>query len=470
MSQTDKPSHPAKGKGKAFFDRADQVAETGNWDFAIEMYIEGIKREPENIERGHQPLREVALRRKAAGGKGPGMMESLKRRVGKDALANLTNAEYLLAKDPGSVAHMEQALKAAKAMKAPELIQWIGNILLESQRQAEKPNKRILVQLTQAYNDIEKYASAIQACELAIQSNPDDATLHEALRELGAKYTIQQGQYDQEGDFTRSVKDLEKQKELIQKDALAQSHEYLIQQIDHTRKEYEESPTVPGKINAFVDALLKVEDETYENEAIDVLNKGYRDTKAYQLKMRVGDIKIRQMTRRYRKLVDAGDKAAAAKHRQEQLQFELQEFTERAENYPTDLSIKYEMGRRLLIAGKLDEAIASLQQAQRDPRRHITAMGYLGQAFARKGWHQEAAETFARALEQEMSDERAKDIRYHLGDALESLGKLKEAQEQFSQVAQMDYNYKNVRQRVEKIRELMRRMDDEEPRKSPPAS
>ena len=35
------------GKGKAFFDRGDQVAETGNWDFAIEMYLQGIGRDPD---------------------------------------------------------------------------------------------------------------------------------------------------------------------------------------------------------------------------------------------------------------------------------------------------------------------------------------------------------------------------------------------------------------------------------------
>ena len=48
-----------------FFERAEQVAETGNWDFAIEMYLQGILREPGNIERGHHPLRNVSLVRKA---------------------------------------------------------------------------------------------------------------------------------------------------------------------------------------------------------------------------------------------------------------------------------------------------------------------------------------------------------------------------------------------------------------------
>ena len=107
----------AAGKGKAFFDRADQVADTGNWDFAIEMYIEGLKREPGNLDRGHKPLRETAMKRKAQGGKGPGMMEGLKRRPGKDLTENVANAAYLLAKEPGSVAYMEQLMAAAQALK-----------------------------------------------------------------------------------------------------------------------------------------------------------------------------------------------------------------------------------------------------------------------------------------------------------------------------------------------------------------
>ena len=35
MTQTNAETGPTPGKGKAFFDRADQVAESSNWDFAI---------------------------------------------------------------------------------------------------------------------------------------------------------------------------------------------------------------------------------------------------------------------------------------------------------------------------------------------------------------------------------------------------------------------------------------------------
>jgi len=442
------------GKGKAFFDRADQVAETGNWDFAIEMYLEGIRREPNNIERGHQPLREVSLKRKVQGGKPAGMMESLKRRPGKDPVENLANAEYLLAKDPGSRSHMIQVLKAAQALQEVELIAWIAKILLEAQRQG-KPHLGTLLLLTQSFHDIEEYASAIAACEMARQLAPKDPKLSESLNELSAKYTIKKGKYDQEGDFTRSVKDLETQKELIQKDAMVKGKDFLRRQIEIARESYLQTPDEPGKINALVDALLKTQDEGDENEAIDVLTKAHKELGAYQFKVRIGDIRIAQMTRRYRKLMEAGDKDAAMEQAKKQLAFELAEYADRAANYPTDLSVKFELGKRQFLAGKYDDAIGSLQQAQRDPRRHVLALNYLGQAFARKKWYREAAETYERALQAEMPEERKKDIYYNLGETYEKMGEPAKARDMFSELAQLDFNYRDVSDRLDRLRKSL---------------
>jgi TolA-binding protein len=114
--------------------------------------------------------------------------------------------------------------------------------------------------------------------------------------------------------------------------------------------------------------------------------------------------------------------------------------------------LKYELGRRLYLGARYDDAIASLQAAQRDPRRHVSALAYLGQSFVRKEWYREAADTFERALESELTEDRAKEIRYLLGDVLEKMGDLAKAQDNFSDVAQIDYNYRDVRERLESVR------------------
>ncbi len=457
MTQQDTNADPNAGKGKAFFERASEIAETGNWDYAIEIYLEGINREPLNVEDGHTPLREVSMNRKVQGGKAPGLMDKLKHRQGKDALENLSNACYLLSKEPGSLTYMGQVLGAARDLGATELISWIAGILLDSQKQADRQDSgirkdaRILMNVAMALKDIQEYERAIVACDMLVKMKPNDGNLHNLLGDLSAQYTIHKGKYGQEGDFTKGVQNLDEQNELIQKDMLTQGKEYVESQIAKARQDYIANPTVPGKVNAFVDALLKIEEEASETEAIEALTKANEATGAYQFKLRVGDIKIRQMTRRFRQLVKSGDKDGAKQQMKDQLLFELTEYSERAINYPTDLGIKFELGRRQFLARQYDEAIGSFQQAQRDAKRHVSALNYLGQCFSAKGLYREAANTFTKVLDTSMSEDRKKDIRYNLGDAYVKLGEFAKAREEFSTVAQMDYGYKDVSKRLEQV-------------------
>ncbi|MBT3198692.1 MAG: hypothetical protein HN350_02150 [Phycisphaerales bacterium] len=450
-TQNTPPEPSNSGKGKVFFERAEQVAETGNWDFAIELFIEGIKREPGNIDQGHQRLRDMAMNRTAQGGKGPGMGDKFKHRLGKDPEQNLVNSAFLLAKEPGSQQFMNQLRQAASKLELDTVVKWVCDIMLESQRLAKRQNPKLLMALVEDFAAMNEFQQAMAACEMARVISPDDAVIQQTLGDLSAKYTMHKGKYGEEGDFIEKVADLEGQQKLMEQDHLVQSDEFLLKQIENARSEYLADPEVSGKINGLVDTLLKMTDESYEGEAISVLEKAHRDSGAYQYKLRIGDIKIKQMTRRYRKLVKVGDTDAAKKQLRAQLAFELEEYKERSINYPTDLKLKFELGRRQYLAALYDDAISSLQQAQRDPRHHLASMSYLGQAFEAKGWMREATETYTKALEGEMSEEKSKDLRYNLGNVQEKMGDLDGAREQFSTVAQADFNYKDVRKRLDAV-------------------
>lgn len=451
MADVESKPKPTPGKGKAFFDRADQVAETGNWDFAIQMYLEGIRREPANLERGHQPLRDVAMKRKMQGGKPAGLTEGIKRRPGKDPIESLINAEYLLSKDPGKISHMVAVFKAARKLEDAGPVKWICDILLEAMRQAKRPNRQICMMLADAYAGVEEYSSAVQVCDLAVRAYPNDGRLAEMVKDLSARDTIKQGKYDGETSFVGSVRDMAKQVELAQRDQWAQSREFIEGEIEKARQAYEADPTVAGKIDGLVDALLRVEEEGYENTAIDVLKKAYTETDQYRFKMRMDDVRVRQMKRDINNIRRQGEKQAALESTRKLLAFELGIYGERSKQYPTDLPVKFELGRRQLIAGQTDEAIASLQQAQRDPKRRIMALTLLGKAFVRKELHREAVDTFQRALALAPGEEQAKELHYDLADSLEMMHEHEKAREYFSKVAQMDYNYRDVRERIEII-------------------
>lgn len=443
------------GKGKAFFERGDQVAETGNWDFAIQMYLEGIQREPDNVDQGHKPLREVSLKRTAQGGKPAGMIEKMKRSRAKTPEDALVNAEFLLAKEPGSLQNMILLHSAATKCEAKTTLNWITGIMLEAQQVSSKRSLNVLRLITETFAELEEYIKASQACEMAILLSPNDGALRSTLKDLAAKHTMQVGKYGEEGEFTKGVKDMKKQQDLIQKDAMVQQESYLRQLADEAVKAYEETPTQPGKIMGAAKALLALEHETDENIAIDILAKAHRDLGAYQFKMQIGDVKIRQLTRQFRKLKEAGDTRGATEQLKKILAFELKEYAERAENYPTDLAIRFELARRQLQAGQFDDAIGSFQHAQRDPRRHVQALVYLGQTFAKKEMFKEAADTYRKALESDLIESRAKDVRYNYGDVLEKMGDLEAAEGEFSTVAQIDFSYKDVRDRLQTVRNAL---------------
>ena len=453
-SQT--PAKGATGAGDAFFERAEQVAETGNWDFAIDMYLKGIQRDPDNVERGHQPLREVAIKRTAMGGKGLGMMGKLKARPGKDALENLIKFEGMLAKEPGSIEYIMGMLKAARKLELAETVPWVGRLAVESQKAlAPKVNKKVLIEVANTFDALALFDKALEACDLAQMADKDDPVIAHLVSELSTKFTIQQGGYGQEGDFTKGVKDMDRQAELVQEDAMVKDKKYLESQIEKARAEYLQSPTVPGKINAYIDALMKFEDDPHEDQGIEVLNQAHGATGAYQFKMRIDDIRIRQRRRKVHDFTTAGDKNAALEQRKQLLRLELDVYAERAVNYPTDLSIKYELGVRQYMAGRFDDAIGSLQQASNDPRRRLRAMNYLGMAFSKKGWLREAAETYEKALQGDVPELRTKELLYNLGDAREKMDDFEGAQDALSRLAQIDYQYKDVRERLDGIREKL---------------
>jgi hypothetical protein len=49
------------------FTRAEQATVAGNFDYAFHLYIEGLRYNPRDIERGHKGLRDSALRRSGSG-------------------------------------------------------------------------------------------------------------------------------------------------------------------------------------------------------------------------------------------------------------------------------------------------------------------------------------------------------------------------------------------------------------------
>src|SRR5881394_4499662 len=101
---------------------------------------------------------------------------------------------------------------------------------------------------------------------------------------------------------------------------------------------------------------------------------------------------------------------------------------QRAEKYPNDLQIRFDLGELYFKTGNINEAISEFQKAQNNPHRRIQAMGYLGQCFARRGMNDIAARTLQNAIKEKLTfDDEKKELIYLLGCVLETMGRKDEA-------------------------------------------
>ncbi len=452
-----------KNRAREFFRKGSEVAYTLNYDYAIELYLDGLNFWPDALEEGHKLLREISLRRQAAGGKKSGFTDSSKYRkgLGKSDKDLMLKAEYLLSKDPINTGHMMDMIKAAVAGDFRATGEWMANMLFVHTRQQEQNKQafQIWVFLKENYEKLELYAQSLTACQLALQIKKDEK-LEDSLRDLSARTTIKG--YDNDEDFRSKVKDKDAQAQLMDDDKIVKSQDTKQQRLMQAKSEYEADPTVPGKIAKYVNALVETETEENENQAIAVLHQAFEQTQQFQHLQRAGEIQIRQATRKVReaqKRLQAEPGSAEMKQQlnlamQQALAIELKHYELCIKNYPTEMRLKYEYGKRLMRARKFDEAIPVLQEARTDPRYRIASLNNIGQCFFYKQWYPDSIEMFQQALEnlEDTEGPMAKELRYNLGRALEAAGKTEEALDCFRKVAQLDFNYLDVRDRVEALR------------------
>lgn len=453
----------AVAKARAFFDKARNIAETNNFDYAIDMYLEGLRHAPDALEEGHLPLCELALQRQGKGGKKPSMMEKMKHMRGKTPLEQLLNAEYLFAKDPEHLPYAEAMLKAAVAGGYKKTAGWIANLIFQTNNAAEKPSAQTYVLLKDSYAALGQFDKALAACQRASRLKPGDTDLADEFKNLSAELTMARGKYDMEGDFRQSIKDREVQERLQSQQSVVQTEDYRAAALARARKDFAQDPNQSRNIFNLAQALSALRTDEAENEAIQLLENAYKSKSDFSFKQRAGQIKIRQLQRKMRQAKAAfeanpGDEQAKSRLAELSSQlneFELEHYRLCVQNYPTDLQAKYEYGSRLLQNKQYNEAIPLLQEAQKDPRRKISAMNKIGLCFFLKGWLADAIDVFSQAIDcyEIKDDDVAKELRYNLGRAYEEQGNTAKALELYRKIAQVDFAYKDVSQRVDRLRQ-----------------
>ena len=290
----------ALAKATAFFERARKVAETNNFDYAIDMYLEGLRCAPNALQEGHIPLRELGLLRQKKDGKKPSMVEKAKHLRGKTPLEQMLNAEYLFAKDPEHLPYAASMLKAAAAGDYKSTAMWVADLIFGANNSAKKPSFQTYMLLKDSYSAIGQYDRALAACQHAVKLKPQDGSLADEFQRLSAELTVSRGRYDQGGDFRDSIKDRKAQEKLHAQQGIVKTKDYRLSAVEDARKTLAENPDSHRNIFNLAQTLSDMQDEDRENEAIELLEGAYESKKDFSFKQRGGQIKITQLKRKIR--------------------------------------------------------------------------------------------------------------------------------------------------------------------------
>ncbi len=450
-------------KAQAFFDRGAAVAGTGQYEYAIEMYLQGLGIDPENVA-AHQTLRDISLRRKASGGKDLGIIERKKLQFSrpKDDKQAMLTAEKLLGYDPGSTDNMLWLMESAHKAGYYDTAMWIGAILQQANSSLPKPDFNKYIKLRDIYKALSQWKEAVDACNLAARMRPDDMDLQRELKDLGAQLTMSAGKYASGGSFRDSIRDMDAQQKLLDQDKGVFTADSIQRAINGAEEELKADPNEPGKLIKLVEALRRSENAENENRAIELLEEAYQRTGQFRWRKLAGEIKLGQLKRMERSMIlqlrqdptNESLKKQIEQFKRERVEEELKEYRLWAENYPTESEFRFEMARRMYVLGQFDEAIPVFQDVRNDPKFRTEAQTLLARAFLGSGYVDEAVDTLRELINayQLKGDARSIDMYYYYGRALEQQGDVDGAKKAYSQVAQWKFNYGDVQQRIKKLR------------------
>lgn len=447
-------------KAQVFFDRGRTVADTGNFEYGIELYLQGLHVDPENVD-AHQYMREMSLKRKASKGKDLGMMERMK--LGKtskeDFKTNMLNAEKMLAYEPGDTSRMLSVFQNAIKAGYYDTALWIGGVLMKANVESQKPDIKLYLALKDGYKSFEQWKLAVEACDQALRLRQDDMDLQKELKDLSAQRTMTEGKYGVAKSFRDSIRDMDKQQDLLAGERDFKSDDFLIRKAKEAEIDWGSSPEDMILFSKYIEALKATESAEYENKAIEQLDLMHKKTRQFKWRQKLGEIKMIQLSRMERVL--RADAQRDPEMKKEYVQFlrekagqEMAEYQLIVENYPTDTTARFNVAQRMFQLGQYQESIPVFQQVRQDPKYRVNGSVLLGRAFLESGFADEAVETLKTVLDEypAKGDERSLEMYYWYGRALETMNDVPGAIKQYSQVAQVKFEYRDVQERIKRLR------------------
>ncbi|MCD6405481.1 MAG: tetratricopeptide repeat protein [Planctomycetes bacterium] len=454
------------------FQRASEAVDKGNYDYAIELFLQIVASDPDDIKT-RMSLRQVEKTKfeKSGAGKGQAVAAAFA------GLGNLVAAGIAVLFRNRDAAIMQYEKYLVRYPASPFVLGLLASslsnsgredsaiIVLEFLRQNKPDHVKTLRKLARIYAARNDITRAVQRYEMILQYRPRDIEASKQIHNLAATESIQEG-WDKNETFQEKIRDREGAARLEQAQHIVRTADQAADAVERVRKDLEEKPDSPvlwaelgdfqrrrGDYTASVKAYQKAID-------LDPKNQLYVQ-KLMDIRLMEFDARIEEATKAADQAPDnqaLKDKAAAIKAQREE--FWLSELKRRVQERPTDTDLRYDMGLLYFKIGKTNEATAEFQRVVRDPKHRVNATAMLGKCFAAKDLDELAIGQFEKALaESTLIEERGKDIAYNLGVLYEKVGNLAGAEDAYKRLFEVDIGFRDIAEKMEHVYKLRRQKE-----------
>ena len=440
-------------KGKQAFDRK-------NFDYAIAIFCQVLEQEPAFYDC-REALR--ASQFKKSGGSNTFFKKMISGAgssplLAKGQLAQMKNpvdalkvAEQVLNSDPNSTAGHKLLGEAAMLADLPKTAILSLEIVAKNSPKDEESKKN----LARAYSAAGQGDKAETVFAELMRLHPNDLRLVQELKDISAKKTLAEGGYEALAGGSGSYRDILKNKDqavsMEQEGRQVKTGDVAARMIAENEERLVKEPNNLKLLRTVAELYEQQKDfdkalETYQRI---IVQEGNTDASLQKV---IAETTIKKLNHAIAGLdPQAPDYAEKSKQLQgERDAFLLADVEKRAEKYPNDLVIRFDLAKLYFQTGKIREAIKEFQKAQNNPNKRIQSLSYLGQCFAQLGMNDMAARSLQNAIKEKLAfDDEKKEMIYTLGVVLDKMGKKEESMDQFKQIYEVDSGYKDVAQRVE---------------------
>lgn len=444
-----------------YLERADNEARRKNFDGAMDLYAEILRLDADCGEARKGLL--VSASRKFEKGYPSAVVTglgTLGARIGiffasmfKAHAAVAGFCEGAIRKDPRNVSlnmKLGHALLALNLRRSAEAV----FAALADLAPEDTGSLKILGQLLY---EQKRHDEAMQCFERVLRINPRDQEAAKMRKNLAAEGAIAQAGFKE----AKSARDLAKsQKDLgdaERRQRLSKTAEDLADAVLELERALEQSPGDVGLTIKLGRAKLEAAD--YDGAVDAFLDAVRADASSEEAKDGLGDARLARARKNLDHAKSSGVAEDIARRTRELASLELDEIRRRSDARPTDLGLRFRLGKALLEAGDTDDAIKALQQGVKDPRHRVSALHLLGRAFAESGSLDLAVKQFSEAADAITSLNGPKmEILYELACTLERQGgpeRLERALRTFETIFEADIGFKDVRAKVEDLRKKL---------------